>query len=148
MSRDIAADLRRWQAAGILDEGTAERIRAYERAGERGGKLNVATSAALAFGAIMLAAGMLLFVAAHWDDISAWARFALVAGSLAAMHGLAALVRGRSEKVATTLHAIGTVALGGAIYLTGQIFNIEEQDRKSTRLNSSHANISYAVFCL
>src|SRR3712207_8234786 len=24
----------------------------------------------------------------------------------------------------------------------------EEQDRKSTRLNSSHANISYAVFCL
>src|SRR3712207_8776176 len=24
----------------------------------------------------------------------------------------------------------------------------QEQDRKSTRLNSSHANISYAVFCL
>src|SRR3712207_7728957 len=25
---------------------------------------------------------------------------------------------------------------------------VGEQDRKSTRLNSSHANISYAVFCL
>src|SRR3712207_9459313 len=25
---------------------------------------------------------------------------------------------------------------------------VEWQDRKSTRLNSSHANISYAVFCL
>src|SRR3712207_8416946 len=25
---------------------------------------------------------------------------------------------------------------------------VEEEDRKSTRLNSSHANISYAVFCL
>src|SRR3712207_7871367 len=25
---------------------------------------------------------------------------------------------------------------------------IQAQDRKSTRLNSSHANISYAVFCL
>src|SRR3712207_8952903 len=25
---------------------------------------------------------------------------------------------------------------------------IHKQDRKSTRLNSSHANISYAVFCL
>src|SRR5258707_6888003 len=25
---------------------------------------------------------------------------------------------------------------------------IDETDRKSTRLNSSHANISYAVFCL
>src|SRR3712207_7781385 len=30
----------------------------------------------------------------------------------------------------------------GERLLTGQ------QDRKSTRLNSSHANISYAVFCL
>src|SRR3712207_7217003 len=31
------------------------------------------------------------------------------------------------------------------------VFNIgmkEVEDRKSTRLNSSHANISYAVFCL
>src|SRR3712207_8059951 len=25
---------------------------------------------------------------------------------------------------------------------------VEQADRKSTRLNSSHANISYAVFCL
>src|SRR3712207_9061253 len=25
---------------------------------------------------------------------------------------------------------------------------IQDKDRKSTRLNSSHANISYAVFCL
>src|SRR3712207_8006492 len=25
---------------------------------------------------------------------------------------------------------------------------LDRQDRKSTRLNSSHANISYAVFCL
>src|SRR3712207_7331928 len=25
---------------------------------------------------------------------------------------------------------------------------MDEEDRKSTRLNSSHANISYAVFCL
>src|SRR3712207_7415619 len=34
----------------------------------------------------------------------------------------------------------------------GQIFQpgvaVEARDRKSTRLNSSHANISYAVFCL
>src|SRR3712207_7755880 len=26
--------------------------------------------------------------------------------------------------------------------------HLEHRDRKSTRLNSSHANISYAVFCL
>src|SRR3712207_7805883 len=26
--------------------------------------------------------------------------------------------------------------------------DLDQEDRKSTRLNSSHANISYAVFCL
>src|SRR3712207_6883040 len=30
----------------------------------------------------------------------------------------------------------------------GEVRLDAEQDRKSTRLNSSHANISYAVFCL
>src|SRR3712207_8603605 len=34
----------------------------------------------------------------------------------------------------------------GARQATGE--QIFAQDRKSTRLNSSHANISYAVFCL
>src|SRR3712207_7176922 len=34
--------------------------------------------------------------------------------------------------------------LGRALGDLGQL----HQDRKSTRLNSSHANISYAVFCL
>src|SRR3712207_7637975 len=30
----------------------------------------------------------------------------------------------------------------------GDVLQPAERDRKSTRLNSSHANISYAVFCL
>src|SRR3712207_7964302 len=32
--------------------------------------------------------------------------------------------------------------------LRGHDVEVVEEDRKSTRLNSSHANISYAVFCL
>src|SRR3712207_7119932 len=38
-----------------------------------------------------------------------------------------------------------------ACYLTGLLLGkkaLQKEDRKSTRLNSSHANISYAVFCL
>src|SRR3712207_7832635 len=36
------------------------------------------------------------------------------------------------------------------LFSVGGLFALYEayQDRKSTRLNSSHANISYAVFCL
>src|SRR5215203_6481774 len=36
---------------------------------------------------------------------------------------------------------------GGARVLEG-VDSFGQRDRKSTRLNSSHANISYAVFCL
>src|SRR5438445_7286441 len=32
--------------------------------------------------------------------------------------------------------------------ITVDLLRVGEEDRKSTRLNSSHANISYAVFCL
>src|SRR2546422_5283436 len=41
----------------------------------------------------------------------------------------------------------GVVALVADLYLSGTTVLID-QDRKSTRLNSSHGYISYAVFCL
>src|SRR3712207_8420405 len=37
---------------------------------------------------------------------------------------------------------------GGDIGAVGVVVALSVADRKSTRLNSSHANISYAVFCL
>src|SRR5438445_9756996 len=45
-----------------------------------------------------------------------------------------------------TLEAFGEYARLRSKYSAGQSGNCP--DRKSTRLNSSHANISYAVFCL
>src|SRR3712207_7595540 len=36
----------------------------------------------------------------------------------------------------------------GAGQLVAELHALRDLDRKSTRLNSSHANISYAVFCL
>src|SRR3712207_8643761 len=37
---------------------------------------------------------------------------------------------------------------GSAVLVPEGGFVLNDRDRKSTRLNSSHANISYAVFCL
>src|SRR5438445_13821646 len=36
----------------------------------------------------------------------------------------------------------------GILFAAGGVGEDADLDRKSTRLNSSHANISYAVFCL
>src|SRR3712207_8792559 len=41
-----------------------------------------------------------------------------------------------------------TDAVGDRVQLVGDDLFVTNTDRKSTRLNSSHANISYAVFCL
>src|SRR3712207_7735145 len=44
--------------------------------------------------------------------------------------------------------AVVASALFGALGAVVSVFQRISTDRKSTRLNSSHANISYAVFCL
>src|SRR3712207_8065580 len=44
-------------------------------------------------------------------------------------------------------HLDAAAFLPGPLHHRGDLFDLGE-DRKSTRLNSSHANISYAVFCL
>src|SRR3712207_7564323 len=44
---------------------------------------------------------------------------------------------------------LGAAGRGGAVARAGRGSDAgDPADRKSTRLNSSHANISYAVFCL
>src|SRR5687768_18370588 len=41
-----------------------------------------------------------------------------------------------------------SLALGWLLLLPDEFMQLGKQDRKSTRLNSSHGYISYAVFCL
>src|SRR3712207_7634263 len=43
-------------------------------------------------------------------------------------------------------HGAGRLTILPSVYVAAR--PTQETDRKSTRLNSSHANISYAVFCL
>src|SRR3712207_7580938 len=58
--------------------------------------------------------------------------------------GAAAQRRRRAVLVHVALAVAGPRPLAGPVALAPRL----PQDRKSTRLNSSHANISYAVFCL
>src|SRR3712207_8791718 len=45
-------------------------------------------------------------------------------------------------------HGRSAVFFGRMVPIVRSFISVPAGDRKSTRLNSSHANISYAVFCL
>ena len=119
--------LGRWMAAGLIDATTAERIRAFEGARERTAGKSLPVALALGFGGLLVAAGVLLFVAANWDQMSPGLRMAAVLALVGLFHAGGAFASGRFAALATTLHAIGTFALGAGIALAGEnIFNLNE----------------------
>lgn len=124
-SEQLEQQLERWTEAGILDSPAAARIREFEAAREGPG-MRWPVVLAIAFGSIMVAAGVLLFVAAHWDELSPTQRFLLVVVMIAGFHLAGGALLLRFRPLGLALHAIGTVALGGGIFLAGQIFNLEE----------------------
>ena len=125
MSR-LEEDLQRWVQAGALDAEAADRIRAFEESRARPAGLRWQVLLALIFGAILLAAGVVLFVAAHWDELSPGTRFTVTIAMVVVLHLGGLLVRPRFDRLAIALHGVGTIAAGGAIALVGQIFNIQE----------------------
>jgi len=124
-TEQLEQQLGRWTEAGIVDSQIAARIREFEAARESPG-MRWPVVLAIAFGAIMVAAGVLLFVAAHWDELSPTQRFLLVVVMIAGFHLAAGAFMPRLRPLGLCLHAVGTVALGGGIFLAGQIFNLQE----------------------
>ena len=118
--------LERWITGGVIDSATAQRIRAFEAKQGKALGLRWPVLLAIGLGGLLVGAGVLLFVAAHWETLSPSARFGLVLLLVALFHILAALVSERFSALATTLHAVGTICLGAGIFLSGQIFNLQE----------------------
>jgi len=118
--------LERWVSAGVVDAGTASRIRTFEESESSGERLRWPVLLAVALGGVLLCAGVLLFVAAHWDELSPAWRFTLVLILVGVFPLAGALKEERFPALSTTFYAIGTVCVGAGIFLTAQIFNMQE----------------------
>jgi len=125
VTNQLEEQLQRWTDAGIIDAQAASRIREHEAAREAPG-VRWPVILAIVFGALMVGAGVLLFVAAHWDELSSTRRFLLLLGMIAGFHIAAGVFMPRMRALGIALHAIGTIALGGGIFLAAEIFNLEE----------------------
>lgn len=118
--------LERWTRERIINADSAARIRAFESSQVQERRLRWPILLALGCGVVALSAGVLLFVSAHWDDLSSPGRMAIVLAMLMSFHVGGAFAQKRFRALAIALHGIGTVVLGAAIALTGQIFNLDE----------------------
>ncbi len=98
------------------------RIIAFEAGEDRHATLRWPVVLAMAFGGILLAAGITLFVAAHWNELSPAMRFTLVLLMVAVFHGAGAVFAPRFPVLSTTLHAVGTAFPGRRHFLDGSDF--------------------------
>lgn len=126
MKIELEGALERWSAAGLLSAEQAGRIRNYEVACAPRERTRLPVFLGLAMGGIMVAAGVLLFVGAHWDEMSPVERMLVLIAIVGLAHLAGAFSSSRFPATSATLHAVGTISLGGAIFLTAQIFNLEE----------------------
>ena len=126
VNEPIDREISRWQAAGVIDAETAARIRAFEAQQASMERLRWPVLVALGLGGLVICAGVLLFVAAHWDQLSPGERFGVVLALTAVFPAAGAFAAPRFPSLATTLFAIGTVTAGAGIFTTAQIFNLEE----------------------
>jgi uncharacterized membrane protein len=141
----IQKKIQAWQAAGLIDAATAARLSAYETAHERRTGLQWPVIVALLFGGILVAAGITLFVAAHWADMSPAARFSVVLVLVGAFHVAGTFTAEKFPALATTFHGIGTAALGAGIFLAAQIFNLHENWATGVLLWAVGAAAGYAL---
>ncbi len=145
MALNLESRLKTWVDATVIDLSTAERIRTFEAEHASSRQSNWMVIIAVLFGAVMLGAGVLLFVAAHWDQLSPTQRFLLVLLMVASFHVAGGLLIDRSRALGIALHAVGTLALGGGIFLAGQIFNLEEHWPGGIMLWAAGAVIAWLI---
>jgi uncharacterized membrane protein len=126
MANPLDKQLERWISAGVVDASTAARIRTFEESQRPSERLRWPVLLAVALGGVLLSAGVLLFVAAHWDELSPAWRFTLVLFLVAVFPIAGALTQERFSALSTTFYAIGTICVGAGIFLTAQIFNLQE----------------------
>src|SRR5215469_4942269 len=116
---------------------------------------------ALMFSLTFAAAAILVpwYGLTHGFSVADWGVFAffLIANGMAITAGYHRLWAHRTYDAHWTLRLLylvfGTMALQNSVFAwcsghRTHHLHVDDEDRKSTRLNSSHVEISYAVFCL
>ena len=117
-----------WKAEGILNGQQVQQISLKYRLDQlKKESLGTLLSAIYIIGAILIAGGVVSFVAAHWASIGQWTKVCLVVAAMLASHVVGFhlwRVSGKRPKLGHGLVVLGTLIFGANIGLLAQIFHI------------------------
>jgi uncharacterized membrane protein len=126
--RMLAEELRKWEDEGIVDPLQVERIRhKYRLANLARESRSLLIKTLFTFGALLIAGGIIAFVAAHWEVVPKYVRLGLLTGVMAAADWSGFYlwrVKGNSPQLGRALILLGSLVFGAVIALAVQIFHL------------------------
>lgn len=126
--RMLPEELDNWLAEGIISESQAATLRERYQLNRLGQESQIViTRTIFGFGAVLIALGIIAFVAANWEVIPKYGKLGLLLTAMIAAHGIGFwLWRGRknSPHLGHALVMLGTLIFGAAIALIAQLFQI------------------------
>jgi len=136
----LERESRTWVAEGLVsaEQATALRSRYLEESRDADASAAVreeprsrVVSALAVIGASAVGLGVIGFFAANWDAMSHGLRLTLLTGAITASYAGGFHLRertGRMPKIGEALYLLGVNLFGSALFLVGQMYNIEAHD--------------------
>ncbi len=137
MKRDeLLEAVKRVESEGLVPAGQGEKVgaRLVEILFPPRDATRTAAAVVGWLGGILVAAGLLLFIAAHWEELGKVAKLTLIFGTLAGLHYAGyrlAESPGRRPALGEALTAAAMLLFGGAIGLVAQIYNLSSHYPKA-----------------
>lgn len=125
--RMLPGELEHWLDDGIIDKTQAEQLRTRYRLDQLAQESqNVLIKTIFGFGSVLIALGVIAFVAAHWESITKMGRLSLVVGAMLIAYGIGFWFwRKRPESpLGHILVILATLIFGANIALVAQIFHL------------------------
>ncbi|CAB1076743.1 hypothetical protein D1AOALGA4SA_4538 [Olavius algarvensis Delta 1 endosymbiont] len=123
----LLAEIDIWLNEGLIGSDQAESLIRRYRESEQGpawGRIIF-----FSIGAILFGLGVILLFAYNWERMHKFAKLAVIAMALLTAHGMGFWLRqsgGRYQAAGEGLHLTGTMFFGAGIWLTAQIYHINE----------------------
>jgi uncharacterized membrane protein len=129
----LGRESERWVAEGLITAEQAAALRGrYEGAAAvREEPRGRAASALAVVGAAAVGFGVIGFLAANWEAMSHGLRLALITAAVGGAYAAGYELRdrtGRLPRVGEALYLLGVLLFGAALFLVGQMYNVEAHD--------------------